>query len=388
MKKRKKSVGFDQLPFELRDHIRQLELKSADEYVEWCRAHQCPVGLKKSDLQFQREYDIFKKEQVETKLREDKRVGSPANCIRSLYRGSLKYEQIKAEVPRLIYNAFRGKKNGKILLSTLLYLESKSVMLKDPACTAGIIALVQKYTSWIRRLEDWKPGSHNADRQFSSLARHLLAQYPVPLFLDTAFKEGHKKHMEWFSHIGMGGNIRKAEGLPIAMNKRIAHLFLQAPANYTVREALRWARVLGLGGDRRLVEALRETRLMESFIHDDFWVTVIMFFIRHPMLDRVHVGPIIDFIGNRKFENRRVFVARGVERNIGPEQPGFSMKGRTPDSLLRQVELWHGELGKKARDRHYQWAHSAWKDYVFTRGSREKNNLKIFRIRELVSSSE
>jgi phosphoenolpyruvate carboxykinase (ATP) len=41
----------------------------------------------------------------------------------------------------------------------------------------GLCALARHRSGWIRPLEDWRPESHNARRQFGSLARHFLARY-------------------------------------------------------------------------------------------------------------------------------------------------------------------------------------------------------------------
>ena len=45
---------------------------------------------------------------------------------------------------------------------------------------------------------------------------------------------------------------------------------------------------------------------------------------------------MIDFIQHQKFVCQDV-VVNGVRDLIGPPQPNFTMKGRTPESLLRQV---------------------------------------------------
>src|SRR5262249_28045910 len=104
----------------------------------------------------------------------------------------------------------------------------------------GLFTLACHHADWLRPVEEWTPDSHNARRQFGSLARHLLARYPVPAFMDTAWFEGHveivrlqepaeiawfercaeraARHQHWFKHIGGGQNIRAAE-LPLSLTK-------------------------------------------------------------------------------------------------------------------------------------------------------------------------
>jgi hypothetical protein len=237
-------------------------------------------------------------------------------------------------------------------------------------------------------MKDWKPGSHNADRQFSSLARHLLAKYEVPVFMDSAWFHKMKKEQRWFLHIGSGRNIRTAPELPFPLTKKMAHYFMEAPDYYSINEAFRWGQVHALNGNQRLTDALRGTRLFREFRDNEFELSVIRFFVNNPMLDTVHIAPMIDYIWHQKYDGRRVFVARGVAEDRGPEQPNFSMAGRTPESLLRQVEAWHRQLGKETKSGNLQWERSNIKDFELRTGSKVNGNLKTWRIKELLDSRE
>ena len=59
----------------------------------------------------------------------------------------------------------------------------------------------------------------------------------------------------WFLHVGRGQNIRTAD-LPLPYTKRMAHRFMQAPADFTVEAALRWGQIHGLGGKERLARTI------------------------------------------------------------------------------------------------------------------------------------
>jgi hypothetical protein len=72
-------------------------------------------------------------------------------------------------------------------------------------------------------------------------------------------------------------------------------------------------------GPSALVETVIATRLGESFEHEDFWSTYLHWLTRHPMLDSEWVGPIADYLNERKF----------VPRDDGagePPEPNLSMK--------------------------------------------------------------
>jgi hypothetical protein len=134
-------------------------------------------------------------------------------------------------------------------------------------------ALARSWEGWIRPLGEWRSDTHISRRQFGALARHLLAKYDVPNFMDVAWfladpKEA-RRQQGWFVHIGMGQNIRTAD-VPLQLTKKMAHLFLNAPDHYTVTEAFRWGQILGLGGDEPLVRVIVESRLGFSFENEDF----------------------------------------------------------------------------------------------------------------------
>ena len=172
------------------------------------------------------------------------------------------------------------------------------------------------------------------------------------------------------------------------LTKKISHHFLLAPPHYSINAALRWGQVHALGGDQILADALLDTKLIDDFRDDKFCQSVISFFIRHPMLDRELVNPIIDYIWNQKFEERTVFVEPGVAQTLPPVRPNFSMRGRIPETLLREVRAWHEELGKAELTHNLKWLKSDVQEFQFTEGSNENKNLKIWRIQELLSGRE
>src|SRR4029077_20734691 len=75
----------------------------------------------------------------------------------------------------------------------------------------ALLALSAHWPDWQRPLEGWVP-PEETDMQFSSLARHLLARYDVPRFLDAAWRKGLTiegfVEQNWFKLIGMGHSIR------------------------------------------------------------------------------------------------------------------------------------------------------------------------------------
>ena len=387
-KRTQKKMRIEECSLKMQEHIRQLGISSLEAYKEWCRAHNFSQGLDKNSRQRRDELYVLTRAQATRIMATEKKDRNLREILPKIYNQELRLEKLQNAVTRAIAEAFQGSIAPKVLLKLLLYLEDNSDLLKETTYIQGIAALANHHESWLRSVKGWQVKKHNRDRQFSELARHLLAAYEVPLFMDCAWFNGNETHQHWFKHIGIGQNIRTASGISISLTKKMAHHFLKAPKHYTIEEALRWGQVHALSGDRHLADALRETRLTRIFSNDDFWLNVIRFFIANPMLDVSHVNPIIDYIWHQKYENRRVFVERGVAREIEPAQPNFSMRGRTPETLLRQVEEWHGQLGRESKGRELEWHGSEIGEFHLLEGSEEARNMKFWSIRELLSSDE
>lgn len=253
-----------------------------------------------------------------------------------------------------ITRALKQSESPEVLLEFLKGIADTSDLLEDRTYIQGLTSLARDHESWIRRPETWCVETGDRGEQFSELARHLFASYDdcPPRFMDRAWLDNNPVHQSWYKHIAGGANIRTAAGLPFVLTRKMAHHFLMAPKDYTVVEALRWGQVYGLGGNRRLVEALRETYLVGTlnrdtasenfwFLEDDFWVSVIRFFIAHPMLDEAEVPLLVDYIRIQKYGD--------PQRGIEPAHPNFSMKNRTPERLLDQQDAWEEARWEEAR---------------------------------------
>lgn len=387
-------------------HIRALGLADMYRYLEWCRQRGLACSLDKSKAEMEAELGVLAREAA--RLRERERIlKDPVRLLEGACSGSLDPTNILRPNWRAVHDAIAAQnlsdKNRDQLCDFLVHVERTAGFVfeafdEGPRPLLFIDALIHLFdrrAQWIRDYRDWQPGTHNRHRQLSSLLRHLLADYPVPAFMDSAWLRvdaQSKLFRDWFIHIGWGKNIRTAR-LPFPLTKKMAHQFLLAPKNYSIEEALVWAEIKALGGDSHLVDAVFGTRLGLSVECDAerraFWSSVYRFFIAHPLLDRRHVAPIIDYLNYQKFESHEVVTGPGVVEVHGPPQPNLSMHGRTPDALLRQVERWHGRLRNHRNAANQFFAASRIPGLVLDTGAADENGRRSqWRIRELLSGAE
>jgi PcfJ-like protein len=383
-------------------HLRSLGLSTVEEYIAWCGQHGFGRGTNKNWRVRLKERSYANRAIAEARLAQKKQeIRKPEKVIDRIFSGDLNEHDVSQPHLKKISRACKvtslRNKSAHVLLkhiSKCSKLVSDQLAIPQYGWQAGntfidgLMALARHSQNWIRPVADWKPQTHNNHRQFASLARHLLAEWPIPSFMNSVWFFGDGQEAErrqyWFLHLGRGQNIRTAD-LPLPYTKRMAHHFMSAPGDFTVEAALRWGQIRGLGGTERLVRVVIGTRLGNDFQNNEFWTTVLQCFIANPMLDPAKIGPIIDFIHQQRFVSEDVFVAPGVVERKSPPQPNFTMRGRSPASLLRQVDAWHRTLAKIDQPK-ADWPGSEIEPFQFVEGAEKGGNLKIWTITELLST--
>ena len=241
----------------------------------------------------------------------------------------------------------------------------------------GFLSLSQHRKNWLRDVEDWNPSGDGLNRQFGSLARHLLATHAVPgLMTNVWFEEPSPtavQHQKLFKHLGLGNSIRGAE-LPIRLTKPMAEFFAQAPDHLSVEQALRWSQVRGLGGDKPFAAEVLSTRLGTEFEYEDFWVRVLQFLIERPRLDRGLVAPVIDYMH--------------VNRDGILPQPFRRMTERSFETFLRRVRKWMSRSAEYRKSPELRWPKTGIGGLRFIEPQENQWSMRCWTIRELGDSRE
>lgn len=276
-----------------------------------------------------------------------------------LHAGKIPPDQVETVLLRHVDHAFRAldHPSRSALLELLLHLEEHAPDVLSLAwgtdrlgptegnsLIQGVIGLARHHASWSRPLTTWRPDHRSERRQFTELARYLLARYPVPTFFDVVwFASGDQAHRQqnWYVHIGSGGNIRTAGDLPLHLTKRMAHEVQNAPEDSTMTEALRYAQVVGAGGTEALAAVVNSTRLGRSFDHEPFWATVVPFLVRHhACLPDDELRAIVEYLHHRRFLHQDIVAPDGTLMKGPPAEPNLSMKSRSLPKLRGLVERW------------------------------------------------
>ncbi len=300
-------------------HIfRDLGFASVDAYQTWCARNSLPSNVRKSELQRRQERELFQRQAAERALRTSRQSHNPSHAITRIFLGELDEETIVDEPLKIVAQACRKHSAAAALRDFLIHIDSASKLLTSRESTIAVLNLYRYQNEWCRDPLDWKPRSHNLEKQVAGLAQHLLCRYEPPAFMTSVWYQKNRTRQRWYIRLGQGGSIRTAEGVPAPLTKRMAHWFTQAPDQYTPLAAIRYGQVCALGGDRRVADALLATRMGLDFRDDAFCLELIRFFVRNPMLDTAHYQPIVDYIWNQKYENQAVFVERGVVEEHGP----------------------------------------------------------------------
>ena len=386
------------LTVEMREHVVALGLESVDAYLRWCRSHGFAQRLLKNRTERQCERMCALRAGVVEQLLSTERIRNPAHIVRCMLRGVAisvcgPYRSIALALAGKLDEPSRADGYRELLAELLEQVVRTAPELLEPE-SDGLPVMLRMAEQWplaVRRPELWKPTSHNQRRCLASLVRHVFARYEVAPCLEGSWfvdDDDAKRHRGWYLHVAQGYNLRTAD-LPIPYTKRMAHWFATVPGDYSVHEALRYGQVVGLGGDAALARACCGTLLGRTFEHDDFWLTVIQFCIRHRIREIGEVTAIVDFVNEHRFAQQTYIDERGRERRLPPLQPQLSMRGRSPTALRRQIEAWHGRLGRGSARDERRWPASGIAGYRgFERDDGEAGGSSVWMVRELCSAAE
>tara|TARA_R110000824_G_scaffold8450_3_gene38483 strand:+ start:11776 stop:13212 length:1437 start_codon:yes stop_codon:yes gene_type:complete len=329
--------------------------------------------------------------------------------LREASRSRYNWSSVESNPMSIMTQTVKALKADKAAVSHLIEVCRRSKILDiddSEKYIKGLVILANYKCDWINNPDFWKPKTKNRERQFYELVHFLLTKYDTPKFFNSCWFETDteaKMHQRWFINLGHGENIRKQEGIPLKLTKRMAHEFTCAPQNITVKKAFRWAQMKSMGANERQIQSYLGLPIATTFAqNDEFWITVMRFFIDNPLLDPYQYQNIYDYIMNQRFINQDAILVEDEWVERGPVQPNFNMQRRNPEILMRQIEAWHLELnavGARRREnlsvemrkreenrRLLSWKPSNIGNFKIKKGKDKQK--KFFLIKELLTGGE
>jgi hypothetical protein len=195
---------------------------------------------------------------------------------------------------------------------------------------------------YLDKASSWKPSGKGAKTHLHSLIEHMLVTYKVPEFMYAAFRETEtllaQKQIKLFYRLTSGESLNKlvgTEDFPPPFTRKMCHeLNTLGLSNFSVPQAVRHVQGTTFNGDKRLVNALLRANALSRTVHNPpnieaLWQSVIQWFCVHAQFFNPNmVNPVVDYLAVRIRDQT------------------FSMKGRTPNSIMRDMNEWHKQLGQ------------------------------------------
>ncbi|WP_417385827.1 PcfJ domain-containing protein [Gimesia sp.] len=388
---------------ELHQHIQRLGLKTPEEYRQWCVQNGFRTHLLRKRSQRKGELIHCQQKSAVTCLKRRKQEKrSIVSRLDAVCSARIKTRSISDPLLRNISDMYQYRcqilnrteliRDSFLRLISHLYC-SKSKMIDAvqtgtswDCFSTALVFIAAEARSWLRPVEKWRPTGSNAWRQLSSLLRHLFVNYQMPLFFDSVWLAEYTPHCadwrDWYLEVGRGTNIRHCD-LPIPYTKKMAHHFMRAPCNLSVLQAIRWGQIRGMGGDARLARMVLATRLSIGFSRDELWSALIQWLILHPPLELSQLRQIVDYL----IDQRYGILPEEFDGETAPIHE-YSLKGRTYQSLLRDVSEWHRDQENRKRIPEYEWEPSGIPEFDYRDEVQGDQSGKRWVIRELLNSYE
>ena len=216
-----------------------------------------------------------------------------------------------------------------LLKDVFIYLNKNSDLISDELYIHAVYNMVQFKAHWRKDLFSWRPRSKQPANQVKELVNYLFCLYRVPEFLFKAFYEQKNNvFILWLIHLGCGKKVKDMSNIPIPFTQKAGHYFLQAPAELSIAEALRWAQVRGMGGSEQLAQRVVYSWIgTKPYSDENFWETFLQLIVRSGMFNHDKLNELIDYV-----------------REAKREDVNYNLKGRTLQSLIRQSDNWHNRF--------------------------------------------
>jgi len=275
-----------------------------------------------------------------------------------------------------INREFKSSEHKEAWERIIGFLKKKnSKIIKDKHYLNQLFEVTRYYSNFIRNIEEICLPGKSPKTHFLKITNHLFVKYPIPAFFNNVWSfVTHTKGewVNWYIQIAQGASPYKTSPIPMTRNQ--VKIFMGSPSSMTPYEAVRVAQFLDLGGEKISIPGIISTpRLCNPNINiavaEDFRIEMMRWLSQQNMLDNHQYINICDWAFTKKFE---------TEDEI--YQPNFTMKGRTTNRILREVNDWHFRLNlyshnanqlTKSQMKEVVWSGDPTENWYFITGEKE-----------------
>jgi len=315
----------------------------------------------------------------------------PRKTLEALYRKQLKLSQLENyspyyEVGKLMRGEWKNRPGDKRGFYEFLSAIARRHYYRVFCAGDALLAIYGQAKHWLKSPKGWMPktDSNTGDSLKQDLVDYLFVRYEVPQFMYKAWQDIDPLHIGWFIHLAQGQNIKTAPGMHAHLTKKMAHEFLQAPADYVIEDALMYGQVMAMGGNKTLTKKLSALPLNHLFQDQEMWLKLLQLFINNPELEEYdQIDRIVSYLNNRRVIGGQI----DAYGQLGPQTTRkIDLQGKTAKSLMREVQDWENshQYGFNAGQL-VTWTPAKVRNFLY-RANKADQKSPIYRIMQLTNS--
>jgi len=199
------------------------------------------------------------------------------------------------------------------------------------------------------KLSNWKVPKSKSDKSiFKSLFLHLFVAYRLPavvqnhliniLYID---KVDYWKRDLLFG-LALGNGLHHITSIPFDCNSKMNFHLCQAPDDYSIEQALAWAKLRSSNTGHRISNILARKLFKGNYTDWPTWIPNFLGFVqRNPSITARQINSLLSFIVFQKEQKYLLsFPEVSYKIEVEPLFPNFSFKGRTISSALSMENKW------------------------------------------------
>lgn len=248
------------------------------------------------------------------------------------------------------YNQFH-QEEGERKIQESLRASTRRIKITEKNEYSGqynsIIRMLEAYKDYyINDPKNWinRHRTDNLKRLTISMVRYTFGKYKVPVFLENEWIKfnttGHGLFIPnnipstidfklWYLCVAQGRSLYKDFARRYNLTRMDVHHFLDCPYDEVDPQTAMWYGIaVSRGANSKLSTMIMRSKISKRALNDEFFKSVVLWLVNNIPEDLNCLNDMYDYLVHRYDET----------------DGKFSMKGRTLESIMKNVKDWHYEL--------------------------------------------